>query len=121
MDSIARTYRQIQESNTQHPMIMVDGVLRHETNSLGQPIHHTYEGIQNFHRWFGKSKAVDQHGRPQVFYHGTNADIESFSHDYVGKGADALGSGFYFTDDPNHAEHYTKGTDGGNITPVTVS
>jgi hypothetical protein len=60
-------------------MIDVDGEKKHRNNSEGKPIHHTDEGIRNFHKWFGDSKAVDKHGRPQVHYHGTGADINKFS------------------------------------------
>ena len=56
-----------------HPMIDVDGFMKHRNNSEGIPIHHTDEGIRNFHRWFGDSDSVDEHGRPKVFYHGTPA------------------------------------------------
>ncbi len=58
-----------------HPMIDVDGNQKHRHNSEGAPIHSTDDGIRNFHRWFGDSKAVDEHGRPLVVYHGTNAHI----------------------------------------------
>ncbi len=61
-----------------HPMIEVDGEMKHRHNSLGQPIHPTDEGIRNFHRWFGDSQAVDDHGRPIVLYHGTNQDFDTF-------------------------------------------
>jgi hypothetical protein len=92
--------------STEHPMIEVDGEMKHRHNSLGQPIHHTDEGIKNFHRWFGDSKAVDQHGRPKVYYHGTAADIPEFSHKFVGHGHDQYGSGFYFIDKPDLANMY---------------
>jgi hypothetical protein len=42
------------------------------TNSLRNPIHPTEEGVRNFWKWFGNSKAVDDDGRPIVVYHGTN-------------------------------------------------
>lgn len=57
--------------------IDVDGELKHIYNSDGNTIHHTDEGIKNFHRWFKDSKAVDEHGRPLVVYHGTNAHVYS--------------------------------------------
>jgi hypothetical protein len=59
-------------SQTLHPLLVqVDGVDRPTRNSLGKPIHPTVEGIQNFWRWFGESKAVDAQGRPLVLYHGS--------------------------------------------------
>src|SRR5690606_3733614 len=51
--------------------IDVDGVSRPTTNSNGQPIAATEEGIRNFWRWFGSSRVVDDQGRPLVVYHGT--------------------------------------------------
>lgn len=104
--------------STEHPMIMLDGEQRHENNSLGQPIHHTYEGISNFHKWFGKSKTVDSVGRPHVFYHGTGSDIKSFSHQYTGKGTDAYGAGFYFTNTPATANTYSLDKESANTVPV---
>lgn len=32
----------------------------------------------NFAKWFGKSKTVDENGKPLTLYHGTRADFESF-------------------------------------------
>jgi GNAT superfamily N-acetyltransferase len=58
--------------------IEVDGVMRQTTNSLGKTIHPTEEGVRNFWRWFGESKAVDADGRPLVFYHGGKGGITSF-------------------------------------------
>ena len=74
IDAVVRvlTGQTINES-TEHPMIEVDGAMKHRLNSMGQPIHHTDEGIRNFHRWFGNSTTVDEHGRPKVMYHGTGA------------------------------------------------
>lgn len=102
----------------QHPMIMLDGEQRHETNSLGHRIHHTYEGAANFHRWFNKSKAVDEHRRPRVFFHGTGTDISAFSHQFTGKGIDQYGTGFYFTSKPDVANTYSILKDSPNTLPV---
>lgn len=71
--------------------------------------------------WLGKSKFVDSSGNPMTFYHGTNADIQKFSHDYIGKGNDQYGSGFYFTNVPNVASGYATDHDRGgtpNVLPV---
>jgi hypothetical protein len=50
--------------------IEIDGTARPTTNSNGQPIAATEEGVRNFWRWFGDSKVVDEQGRPLVVYHG---------------------------------------------------
>ena len=68
----------IMESNINHPMININGEMKHRNNSLGDPIHHTDEGIKNFHKWFGDSKVVDEHGRPKVVYHGSDKDFDEF-------------------------------------------
>lgn len=86
-DNIASTYlkllkeQQLQfdfNESEKHPMIDVDGVMKHRHNSENRPIHPSDEGIRNFHRWFGDSHVVDEHGRPNVMYHGTGSDISSF-------------------------------------------
>ncbi len=57
--------------------ITIDGVERPTKNSEGKSIHPTKEGIRNFWKWFGDSKVVDGHGRPQVLYHQTSIENES--------------------------------------------
>lgn len=87
-------------------------------NSLGLPIHNTETGIENFWKWFGKSKMVDSKGRPLVFYHGTSNNFEKFElpweredwddkNDYSeGWTGGNLGRGFYFTDDKKYAKKF---------------
>lgn len=52
--------------------IEIDGIPHPTMNSKGEPIARTEEGIRNFWRWFGDSRAVDALGRPQVLYHQTS-------------------------------------------------
>jgi hypothetical protein len=61
-----------------------------------------------FKKWFGDSKVVDDTGKPQVLYHGTGSDFESFSDAHIGKTSDAgyYGRGFTFSTDPKIASHY---------------
>lgn len=91
-----------------HPMIDVDGEMKHVNNSEGTPIHHTHEGIRNFHRWFGDSKMVDEHGRPQVFHHGSaKEDIDSFDVEKSGSVQYSdWGKGVYFTPHKSQAIRY---------------
>jgi len=65
------TARKVLLESTTH--IDVDGELKHRYNSEGALIHPTDEGIKNFHRWFGDSDSVDEHGRPLVVHHSTPA------------------------------------------------
>ena len=46
----------------------------HKNNSEGKPIHGTDAGIEAFHDWAGGTELKDEHGRPQVMYHGTSHD-----------------------------------------------
>lgn len=87
-------------------------------NSLGEPIHSTPEGIQNFWRWFGDSVTVDNQGRPIVYFHGSYGDFEEFQLEYEREDYDPdsnysdgwdggnLGHGHYFTDDFNYAKRF---------------
>jgi hypothetical protein len=59
-------------------MIEIDGVARQATNSSGQRIARSEEGLRNFWAWFGNSKVVDAEGKPLVVYHGTDAEFEAF-------------------------------------------
>jgi hypothetical protein len=97
-------------------LIEIDGVLRQRCNSNGKSIHPEKQGIVNFWRWFGNSKAVDQFGRPQVVYHGTKADFGAFSNWPI-----------FTTPDPVVASAYAAGTysedpdSAANVIPVYLS
>lgn len=54
--------------------INIDGKERPTTNSNGQPIATTEQGLRNFYKWFGDSKVVDEQGRPLVVYHGRRSE-----------------------------------------------
>jgi len=120
-----KTFKQF-ITEQEHPMIDVDGVMKHRNNSEGRPIHPTNEGIRNFHRWFGDSKAVDQHGRPQVTYHGTMKDFSAFDKNRYGTmDHGTVGHGIYTSGNKGIANNYankvignTKFHEGGNVKPV---
>jgi hypothetical protein len=84
-------------------MISIDGVLRHRNNSEGQPIHPTDEGIRNFHRWFGNSETVDEHGRPKVLYHGSN-----YSNPETGESFSAHRNTLWVSETPELANQYAE-------------
>lgn len=75
---------------------------------------------ENFKQWAGKSKLKHKDGSPMKFYHGTDKDFDAFSYKHVGKGTDAHGSGFYFTNKPEVASSYasSKGNEGQHVLPV---
>jgi len=58
-----------------------------------------------FRRWFGKSKVVDEHGRPRVVYHGTNADFNEFKVEFQRAGVQYR-PGFFFAEDEATARLY---------------
>ncbi|WP_432262807.1 hypothetical protein [Cupriavidus sp. TMH.W2] len=85
-----------------------------------------------FRAWFRNSALVDETGRPQVLFHGSQADFSVFSDSHIGTGVDAVsnlgdwGDGFYLTNDPELAsvfaqrEGETDGT-GAVVLPLYVS
>jgi len=63
----------------------------------------------NFWKWFGKSKVVDNSGNPLVVYHGTNTDFNTFDKSFINsheKRGDFLGEGFYFHKKKEIAANY---------------
>lgn len=75
-----------------------------------------------FKAWFGKSKVVDEDGKPLVVYHGTNADFKAFRSDYESSvevfwaGKDLNFHTHYFSDAESVAATY-----GETIVPVYLS
>lgn len=53
-----------------------------------------------FKKWFGKSKVVDDKGKPLIVYHGTNKKFNTFKKSKYG----AMGSGIYLTTHKEVAE-----------------
>lgn len=119
-----------------HPAEMVDGALKHTHNSEGRLIHPTAEGRANFHRWFGDSKVVDEHGRPKVVYHGLEQDrdrkpIPHFTAFRLSRSG-AYGPGAYFTSDTDaantyagvptngHADFTPRASQGSRVMPVYI-
>jgi hypothetical protein len=91
-------------------LIDVDGVPRSRLNSENRPIDVSDEGVRDFWRWFGDSKAVDDTGRPLVVYHGTAANFDEFSatsHRSV-LNNEYHGDGFHFSPEESVAEKYAN-------------
>src|SRR5574343_53702 len=86
--------------------IEIDGKQRPTTNSNGQPIAQTEEGVRNFWKWFGDSKMVDAEGRPQAVYHGTKKDFKAFKTELIGSNFGVDKHGFFFTGSPVVASGY---------------
>lgn len=70
---------------------------------------------KNFKEWFGDwendpenaSKVVDENGEPMVVYHGSGMTFTVFDKQKSDKNNE-LGAGFYFTDNPDVADLYTR-------------
>jgi len=101
-----RPTRRLNQSAPLPATLNIDGKDRPTTNSNGQPIAQTEEGVRNFWKWFGDSKVVDDQGRPLVVYHGTRAQFEVFDFGRIGQQGRAEGAGFYFTTNSQVAAGY---------------
>lgn len=89
-----------------NPEIEVDGKYFPTTNSLGERISETDEGLINFWRWFKGSRVVDGHGRPLVVYHGTNEHFDTFRKPEINRMSMRAEAGFWFTTERKDAESY---------------
>ena len=98
--AFADSYNQIAYENAQldaeNPAyegetITINGQERTVYNSNGDRIAKSKEALENFYKWFGDSKVVDEQGRPLVVYHGTNAEFDTFDKNKAFDGA------FYFS------------------------
>ena len=121
-------YRKDLREESNSPMIDHGGKLVHTTNSEGLPIHPTEDGIRNFHDWFGDSKATDQHGRPQVLYHGSvNKNINEFDPNITPVRPRSGPNGTYFTSKKEAAYGYSRHPvssgikERGSVTPAYLS
>ena len=79
-------------------------------------------GTPEFRAWFGESKIVNEHGKPQVVYHGTSDDFDTFDLNSSGrKDTGWLGKGVYMTTSPDIASSYASlkpGSAGQNVMPL---
>lgn len=102
----AEQVRQFDQSS-----IEIDGKDRPTTNSEGQPIAQTEEGLRNFWAWFGDSKVVDAEGKPLVVQHGGFGikNIEQFDGDFAGDTTGNNDAGaFHFVDNAIVSEDYGR-------------
>jgi predicted GNAT family acetyltransferase len=93
------------------------------------------ERAENFKRWFGDSKVVDDAGEPLTVYHGTGQDFDAFDMDSLGSVTEhpTARLGTYFTENPKTADIYARDNsgvvfgvgdnyrDGASIVPVNLS
>lgn len=88
--------------------ISINGVDRWATNSNGNRIAKTAEGLRAFYEWFGDSKVVDKQGRPLVVYHGTRAKFSEFDKAKKGQASDVSRVGFWFSPSKEFGENFSK-------------
>lgn len=112
----------LQQSAPLPDTIEIDGKQRPTTNSNGQPIAQTEEGVRNFWKWFGDSKVVDDQGRPLVVYHGTAKSFTEFADRFDPEHLNTLGQNFgrpdfwhYFTPDTQEAALFATHADSKNF------
>lgn len=68
-------------------------------NSNGDRIAKSKEALENFYRWFGDSKVVDEQGRPLVVYHGSLWNFDTFKQ---------YNNDYNFTPDEKFAYNYAE-------------
>ena len=61
-----------------------------------------------FEKWFGNSVLRDENGNPIKMYHGTGAQFDAFSKDFIGSTGAFEGYGFNFTPYYSSAVHYNS-------------
>lgn len=82
------------------------------------PITTTFPGITpEQSAYFENTKAATSDGQLIRLYHGSSVDFTSFDNDTLGRGNDAWGNGFYFTDQEGVAQGYANdsGSDTANV------
>lgn len=101
-------------------------------NKLGQPnetisLYEAIETVQktatnlndNFWKWFGNSKIVDENGNPLICYHGTSSEFKAFNKKKIGQRDNGFyGKGFYFSPVQHTAKYYSQN---GQIMAVYLS
>ena len=98
--------------------ININGQEKTVYNSNGDRIAKSKEALENFYKWFGDSKVVDEQGRPLVVYHGTNAEFSVFDITKVGESTrnkGIFGYGFYSSNKEKIASSYRRTK--GNLLP----
>ncbi len=88
--------------------ININGKERMTTNSEGNRIAKTEEGLRAFYEWFGDSKVVDDQGRPSVVYHGTRAKFSTFDKGKKGEASSVSRVGFWFSPSEEFGRNFAE-------------
>lgn len=95
------------------------------TNSKGQQVTATKQGLQRFWNWFEGSEVTDDKGRPLVLYHSTNNDVTQFetnrettnSYGILGE-MTVRRAGIFLTPDIKFSQEYLRDGAGQNVMQV---
>ena len=95
------------------------------TDSASHRVTGTKQGVDNFHKWFEGSHAVDEKGRPLRLYHSTNSDVSQFkpsqpSHNNYGILGDVpvTRAATFLTPNRKFSQEYLREKEGQNVMPV---
>ena len=75
-------------AGVQFPGVTMQDGLIHSILKNDSPVNRKFveqTETKQFKRWFGKSKVVDEEGKPLVVYHATDAEFTVFDCDKLGK------------------------------------
>lgn len=104
---VALEPQQIKRVTNQSPTLDSDIRFSRELDSDGRKLTEAQK------EYFAESKVRNEDGRLKTVYHGTGADFNTFSYDYMGQHGSMEGQGFYFTDSRSMAGGYQR--DGGRV------
>ena len=114
------TYREYMVFNpNQIKSVKNNGNWSNDTDKLNESVEDKLN--DNFWKWFGNSKCVDEQGKPLVFYHGTKSNFTNFDMNKAGEnygGYSAYGKGMCFTTDESFARRWGNKAYGLNKTNV---
>ena len=81
--------------------------IKQNINSRSLHISDDKKSLDNFWKWFGNSKVVDDYNRPLIMYHGTDKEFTKFEKEKIGKKL-LSGKGFYFDSNKSIAKKFGK-------------
>ena len=103
------------QSGVQFPGGRINDGLIHSIFDASSPVNRKYleqTKTQQFKRWFGKSKVINEDGTPKVVYHGTNAEFSVF------QSADGA---YWFSESEDYAESMMEERGGNRIIQAYLS
>jgi len=110
----------VDELNARHPQFEFSKTyyeyLRNSVNEIIKEEVGNYLN-DNFWKWFGDSKVVDNNSKPLRVYHGTTADFNEFVHGGWHGNILDINPSYYFHSNPEGATNYAE-YEGGNVMPV---